>query len=211
MVKRIAARKATWVALLGILVLTGLLVAISPPDQAPTFEGQVRIPGDGGEWVIFWGTSTSANTSPMGPAPGYTPKQLPNGILVQLPQDVQDFITSQNGNTQASIGGGGFPYTCEGWVSDPYLHGSEVRGRVDLSCIGDGYTHTRVEGELKKGSTTLDDYDSGWRTWSSHGQTLKDTCPSGTNNFENIGDFSVKEDDGDIETGSADRDLSLTC
>ena len=85
----------------------------------------------------------------------------------------------------------------------------EAYGRI--SCLGESITHTRVSVILTRGSTTLESYDSGWKTWLSHGRTVDGPCASGTNSYKNRVWLGIRFDDGEEGGEEWVGSKDLTC
>ena len=88
-----------------------------------------------------------------------------------------------------------------------------MEARGGIACIDDAdvIAYTAVGVRLRRGSSTLENYDSGWRTWLSHGRTVSSNCASGTHRYKNTVGNAIQFVNGSTERWSeaAEADINL--
>lgn len=206
MVKRIAARKATWVALLGILVLTGLLMAVSPPNpQEPAAdadetrfeitEGEASAvhgeTADGTAIAIVWGEGVdggdlpTASVVPVDDEAKARYQNIPAEILDQLPDNVRSTLDAHFG-VSGALNSQQQDWWCALTVPPPYEDEDNnlVRNTQNLDCGGEDLHKIRLRSKVERRSGsiwyTLTDYDSGWLTNTGIENNVDNVCPAGT-------------------------------
>ncbi len=194
---------------IGILAALALsLMAVGPPVQepspaeAPTFPAPTyahrsadnMVEYDTGTEIItlFWGTYTgewpnSPSRLTNAPVGDKMDMEIPEEALALLPSDRRAKFERFNepGGATAYASDDDDQWECARRISYPYRSGSYVNAYGGISCLGNPITHTRVSVILTRGSYMLKDYDSKWKTWKSHGRTIKGPCAIGTYQYKN--------------------------
>ena len=188
---------------IGLLLTLGVILMGAGPPTVQTVTYQT----DTGEGVLFWFEAEPAAVQhELTVGPDYQPIEIPSDVLASLPSHVRDaFQGNFESSLASSING------CIVQAEQPYEAGGLIKGRIDISCLNTNVVETRLEGRLSKGSTTLDNYDSGWQSWMSHGQTLSGDCIQVQHSYKNWAKGHVKFVGGGTTYKIAWRTRTLTC
>lgn len=196
---------------IGVLtILTLCMVASAPPGEAASPQGETTIYyelDDGTQAVLFWFEAAPTDSpAVLTTGPDYDPIDIPESVLATLPSHVRGAFEGTFTDPLAQSVNG-----CVVAADPPWVSGTKAKGRVDISCIATNVVETRLEGELQRNNNVIDDYDSGWRTWMSHGQTLSDSCGTGTYSFKTYAKGSIKFNNGTVSTKTTAATRTLTC
>ncbi len=192
---------------IGLLLTFGLVLMGAGPPTVHTVTFQT----ENGEGILFWFEADPvADQRELTVGPDYQPIEIPSDVLASLPSHVRDAFQGNFDSSLASSVNG-----CVVRAHVPYENSGDVKGRIDLSCIYVNVVETKLEGKLTMehtfGSDLLDDYDSGWQSWLSHGHTLSGDCVQKTNSYKNWAKGSVKFATGGISTSVAWKFATITC